>query len=202
MRALPVIVGGLFVATLAALSSASRKHVTATSYRTSAQAHAQARDLAREAFDSVVHVAPTSNELRILLAVALHESTFGAGWRNEGSGSNNMGALQADASWTGETFANVDTHPTTTGSIEYKAQFRAYPTALDGWKDLVRVLYVQSPATREAARSGDVRAVARAMKRAGYYEGQGATVEQRIGSYEQALVNALWEVDHFSKGSV
>jgi flagellum-specific peptidoglycan hydrolase FlgJ len=155
--------------------------------------------LAREAFEAVVHAAPTANELRILLAVALHETTFGSGWRAEGIGSNNMGALQADSSWTGETFSYSDSHPTSTGtSTQYQANFRKYPTALDGWKDLVRVLYMQSPATRQAARAGDARAVARAMKRAGYYEGQGATVEQRIGSYEQALVNALWEIDHFS----
>jgi hypothetical protein len=173
--------------------------VTAKAYRTNAQAHATARALANEAFEDVVHVPPTANELRFLLAVGLHESTFGAGWKGSGIGSNNLGALQAGASWTGETFDYGDTHPTASGgAVAYTTAFRKYSSPLEGWKDLVRVLYLQSPATRTAARSGDARAVAEAMRRAGYYEGQGATTADRVGAYEQALVNALWEIDHFS----
>lgn len=198
MRAItPIIAGGLLVATLAAAMS-SRKRVTVKGYKTTAQAHANARQLAIEAFEDVVHAQPKTNELRMLLAVALHESTFGAGWRGNGEGSNNMGALQAGSGWTGETFATKDTHPTSTGgSIAYEGQFRKYSSPLEGWQDLVRVLYIQSPATRVAAATGDPRAVAKAMRRAGYYEGQGPTQDARIGAYEQALVNALWEIDHF-----
>jgi hypothetical protein len=176
--------------------------VTIKAYRTTAQAHATARQLAIDAFEDVVHESPTVNELRMLMAVSLHETTFGAGWRGNGVGSNNMGALQAGASWTGDTFGATDTHPTESGAaIPYAAQFRAYSSPLEGWKDLVRVLYLQSPATRIAAASGDPRAVARAMRKARYYQGQGATEEQRIGAYEQALVNALWEIDQYESKS-
>ena len=195
MRALPVAIG-LCLASLALLAS-RRKRVTVTYYRTTADVHAHARELASEAFADVVHAQPTRNELRYLLAVALHETTFGRGWHGAGVGSNNMGALQASPAWAGETFEHGDTHPTGTGgTVAYRAEFKTYPSELDGWRDLVRVLYLQSPATRNAAARDDVRGVATAMKRAGYYEGRG-TPSERIDNYEQALVNALWEVDHF-----
>lgn len=199
MRAFPIIVGGLFVATLAALSSSRRKKVTAKGYRTTAQAHATARQLAAEAFEDVVHAKPTTNELRMLLAVSLHETTFGKGWHGDGAGSNNMGSIHAGPGYTGNTFGGIDSAPTATGGTTFYPQaFRAYDSPLEGWQDLVRVLYLQSPATRIAAATGDPRAMAKAMRRARYYEGQGATEDQRIGSYEQALVNALWEIDHFA----
>jgi len=166
--------------------------------RTTLAAHQEAVALAREAFEAVIHQPPTLAELRMLLAVALHESTFGAGWKNEGEGSNNMGAIQATQAWTGETFGGVDTHPTSTGgAIRYEQAFRKYPSKLEGWIDLVRVLYVQMGAVRRAAATGSPAAVAKAMRLAKYYEGQGATQAERIGNYEQALVNALWEIDHF-----
>ena len=196
MRVAPILIGGLFAATLAALS-VRRKRVTATYYRTTAAVHAHARELATEAFQNVVHAPPSRNELRYLLAVALHETTFGRGWRGPGTNSNNMGALQAASAWTGETFEYGDTHPTEGGgAVAYRARLKAYPSELEGWADLVRVLYLQSPSTRNAAARDDVRGVAAAMRRAGYYEGQGTPAE-RVANYEQALVNALWEIDHF-----
>jgi hypothetical protein len=180
-----------------------RKAVTVKHPRTTLAAHQQAAELARAAFESVVHQSPTLNELRILLAVALHETTFGAGWKGAGEGSNNEGAIQATASWTGDTFGATDTHPTETGgSISYSQAFRKYATALEGWQDLVRVLYVQMSAVRRAAATGDPREVARAMRTAKYYQGHGATEAERIAGYEQALVNALWEIDHYETALV
>lgn len=199
MRAL--VVAGFAAAGLLLVGlSGRRKTVTVKHPRTTLAAHQQATALAREAFESVIHASPTANELRMLLAVALHETKFGAAWQDEGAGSNNMGAIQATSSWTGQTFGGVDTHPTETGgAVSYKQAFRKYPSALEGWQDLVRVLYVQMGAVRVAAATGDPRAVAKAMRAAKYYEGQGATQAERIGNYEQALVNALWEIDHFGQ---
>ena len=158
--------------------------------------HAQARIDALDAFTDVVHVRPTLNELRMLLAVALHESTYGAGWKGEGVGSFNMGAVQAGAGWTGETFTYTDTHPTSTGGAQaYEAQFRKYSTALDGWKDLVRVLYLQRSSVRKAAETGSPMAVAKAMRATKYYQGKGATESDRIRGYAQALADMLWEID-------
>ena len=163
--------------------------------------HAQAKRDAFEAFQDVVHVAPTVNELRILEAVALHETTFGKGWRPPGNTSNNMGALQADASWTGDTFDYSDTHPTDTGgAVAYAQKFRAYPTALEGWKDLVRELYIRRSSVRQAAQNGNVLDVATAMRRTKYYEGQGASQSERIRNYAQALADSLLEMDTVAKG--
>lgn len=165
--------------------------------KATAAMHAAARRDALEAFTDVIHSAPTVNELRVLEAVALHETTFGAGWRGEGVGSNNMGAIQGDASWTGATFGGTDTHPTSTGgAVAYSQAFRAYPNALAGWQDLVRELYVRRSSVRNAARGGDVLGVAKAMRATRYYEGQGATEAERIRGYAQALADALWEIDH------
>ncbi len=200
MRALFVLAGIAGAGLLGLAASKRRKRVTVKSPRTTEAAHAQAATLAREAFESVIHQAPTLNELRILLAVSLHETTFGAGWKGDGVGSNNMGAVQATKAWTGETFGATDTHPTSSGgTIAYDIGFRKYPSPFEGWADLVRVLYVQSPRTRAAANTGDAQAVAKAMRAAKFYEGKGATESDRIGNYEQALVNALWEVDHYGE---
>jgi hypothetical protein len=158
--------------------------------------HNQARLDALDAFTDVVHTRPTVNELRILEAVALHETTFGAGWKGEGAGSFNMGAIQADKGWTGDTFAATDTHPTATGgATAYDARFRKYATALDGWKDLVRELYLRRSSVRRAAATGNPLTVAKAMRATGYYEGQGATEDARIRGYAQALADMLWEID-------
>lgn len=158
--------------------------------------HAQARVDAYDAFKDVVHAAPTVNELRILEAVALHETTFGAGWRGDGVGSNNMGAIQADSAWTGETFGATDTHPTSSGgATAYAARFRKYPNAIEGWKDLVRELYLRRSSVRRAAATGNPMTVAKAMRATGYYEGQGATEDARIRGYAQVLADMLWEID-------
>jgi len=158
--------------------------------------HYVARQDADDAFVEVIHSSPTENERRMLEAVALHETTFGAGWHDEGSGSFNMGAIQAGPNWTGATFGGTDTHPTSAGgAVAYSTKFRSYPNALEGWKDLVRELYVNRPSVRHAARMGSVLDVATAMRKTGYYEGQGATESARIRSYAQALADMLWEID-------
>lgn len=197
----------LVVATVAlgtlALVAASRRGVRGRkrSPKATPSMHAQAKADAFEAFQDVVHVAPTVNELRILEAVALHETTFGKGWRPPGNTSNNMGALQADASWTGETFDYSDTHPTDTGgAVPYAQKFRAYANALEGWKDLVRELYVRRSSVRRAAQSGNALDVASAMRATKYYEGQGATQSERIRNYAQAIADSLLEIDTVGKG--
>jgi hypothetical protein len=201
MRAL--VVAGIAAAGLLALNmSHRRKRVTVKGPRTTPAAYRQAAELAREAFESVIHQPPTANELRMLEAVALHETTFGAGWHGEGAGSNNMGSIHATTDWPGGTFGGTDTSPTATGgTIRYPQAFRAYPTAFEGWQDLARVLYVQMRGVRAAAGTGDPWIMAKAMRKAKYYQGQGATEAERISSYEQALVNALWEIDHFGGAS-
>lgn len=196
MRSL--VFAGVGLATLGLIVVASRSTVRGRPHAAKAtpSMHAAARRDATEAFADVVHVQPTSNELRMLLAVALHETTFGAGWRGAGVGSFNMGAIHATSKWTGETFEATDTAPTETGgTTSYAQAFKRYPNAVEGWKDLVRELYLNRSSVRRAAATGSALSVARAMYQTSYYQGQGATADQRIRGYAQALADMLWEID-------
>lgn len=184
------------------LAIASRRAVKgrARSPRATVAMHAKARELAREAFEAVIHAQPSADELMILLAVSLHETTFGAGWRAPGNAAYNMGALQAAASWTGMRFRYTDTHPTDTGgAVRYDVDFRAYPNAIEGWKDYVRELYVRRPSVRQAAQNLDVMGVAKAMKRTHYYEGMGKNDAERIRNYAQAIADSILEINTQSK---
>jgi hypothetical protein len=154
--------------------------------------HQKARADAAQAFADVLHVAPTANELRFLLAEGLYDSTFGAGWHDDGVGSYNMGAIHSYAGWTGETFSYTDSHPDGT---RYVQTFKKYPSAIDGWRDLVHEFYVRRPSIRSAARSGSTIAVATAMVRTKYAEGFGATEADRIAGWANALQNCLDEID-------
>ncbi len=196
-----LVVAGLGLATLGLLVARGRSvRGRKRSPKATPAMHAQARQLALEAFEDVVHVPPSTNELRTLLAVSLHEATYGHGWRAPGVGSNNMGAIQAGPSWTGETFDYQDTSPTDSGgAVAYDQKFRAYPSALEGWKDLVRELYVRRSSVRRAAQSANPLDVAAAMRATKYFEGQGATQSERIRNYAQALADSLLEIDTVGK---
>lgn len=193
----PVIIAGFGILGLGLVVAASRTvRGRAHAPKATASMHAQARTDATDAFQDVVHVAPTANELRMLLAVALHETTYGAGWRGAGQGSFNMGAIHATKSWTGDTFDATDTSPTDTGgTVTYGQAFKRYPSAVEGWADLVRELYLRRSSVRRAASSGSPMAVAKAMYETKYYQGKGATDAERIRGYAQALADMLWEID-------
>lgn len=199
---LPIVLGATGALFITLALSRRRLRPTRTSPKATAAMHREARDLAVEAFRNVVHAEPTWNDIRYLMAVSLHESTFGAAWKGDGEGSNNQGAIHATSTWPGRTFGGIDSTPDAEGNATYYPEaFRAYDTPLEGWEDLVRVLYLQSPATRKAAERDDVHGVAVAMKNARYYEGWGKP-DERVRNYEQTLVNALWEIDHFAKQEV
>jgi len=149
--------------------------------------HAKARELASQAFVAQYGRAPSSNELRVLLAVSLFETTFGAGWHEPGTDSNNMGAITGSP---GFTYRDTDAD-----GRSYETTFRAYPTPLDGWKGLVHELFVRRPKVYEAAQRGDLAGVAREMRATGYYTGIGGTEAERIASYQRALDSALVEID-------
>lgn len=199
MRAIgPLVAAGIL--TLVLIATNRRIRGKPRNPKATAAMHAAARETAAEAFRSVVGVEPTTNELRILEAVSLHETTFGHGWKGEGVGSNNMGAIQADKAWLGNTFAYSDSKPTDTGAqIRYAQAFRKYANVLEGWKDLVRELYLRRTSVRRAAQSGDPFDVATAMYKTQYFGGFGATAEQRIRGYAQALADSLREIDEAAK---
>lgn len=160
--------------------------------------HAEARELARIALQRVFGGVPTVGEVKALAGVGWLESQYGTGWGGDGAGSFNMGAVHADPSWAGDTFLQTDTKPTSTGgSTSYVTRFRKYPTALDGWIDLARVAFQQNgrAIVRSAAQASDWGGVSAGLHATGYYEGFGATVEQRIANHQKALVAAISAAD-------
>lgn len=157
--------------------------------------HAEARQLATVALQRRFGVLPTQGEVKALAGVAWLESNYGAGWAGSaGEGSNNMGAVTAGSSWSGDTFLHTDTKPDENGvSVEYVTRFRKYPTPADGWSDLATQVFAANgrETVRRAARSDDWSGVSAALFSTGYYAGIGATPEERIANHTKALCGAI-----------
>ncbi len=140
-------------------------------------------------------------EMQCVQAVAWLETSYGAGWKapqpgedRTGSRCFNFGACQAGPSWAGPTFVYTDTHPTSSGaSVPYTVKFRAYHSALEGARDLVKIVYVNRgrAAVLEAAGRQDTAGFSRQLHNTGYYEGFGATVGERISHHHDAVVKAI-----------
>lgn len=133
-------------------------------------------------------------EMQCLQAVAWLETSYGAGWKPPGAGSWNFGACQAGASWRGATFVYTDTHPNKDGtSTPYSVKFRAYPSAIEGAVDLVKIVYVNAGRFVVLAAAGreDTMGFSIALRDTGYYEGFGATVGERISHHHDAVVKAI-----------
>lgn len=159
--------------------------------------HREARAYARAALERVLGASSVNAE-RFLCGVACLESGYGDWWKGAGKGSHNLGAIQAGEHWTGETFSYTDTHPTDDGgSVPYAAQFRKYATLADAWDDLVRVVYVNCgrSSVLRAAQAGDSLAVSWALRRTRYYEGSGATQEERVARHHKALMRWVSAAD-------
>lgn len=69
----------------------------------------------------------------------------------------------------------------------YLACFQVHPTPEAGAAAFVRLVAVSRPGIAAALETGNARAIAEAMYQARYYEGHGATVEDRIAGYATAL---------------
>jgi len=168
------------------------------STRASPQQHQTARDIACHAISLALHldVVP-EHATRHLAGVGSLETQYGAGWLGAGRGSNNMGAIQAGPDWPGDTFEYVDTHPNPDGtSTQYRARFRVYPTPLDGWVDLARVMLTGMRAdVAVVARNGDTYSVSELMRKTRYYEGFGPTQHDRIRNHFLALRRATLTAD-------
>lgn len=133
----------------------------------------------------------SANRMRLVLAVGRHESGYGMGWQGPGVGSNNMGAITAGPTWTGETFVYGDSRPEGGQDVGYETQFKVYPDRYEGWADLVRTALKTAP-ERAAADRGDVRGFAQAMYDAGYYSGVASdSPAQRVASYAAALTRGI-----------
>lgn len=156
--------------------------------------HAEARQLATVALQRRFGVNPTPGEVKALAGVGWLETNYGDGWKGDGAGSHNIGAIHADKTWSGESFTHTDSH--SDGST-YETKFRAYPTALAGWVDFVGVAFVEKnrAAVRVAARAQDWRGVSAALYQTGYYEGFGDTADERIANHVKALTRAITAAD-------
>lgn len=160
--------------------------------------HADARRLAQIALQRVFGGVPTVGEVKAIAGIGWLETQYGTGWSGDGAGSNNIGAIHADKSWAGDTFLTTDTKPTATGgSVSYVTRFKAYPTAADGWADLVRTAFVvrERSIVRAAAQASNWQGVSAGLYHTGYYEGIGATDAQRIGNHYKALTAAISAAD-------
>ncbi len=94
-----------------------------------------------------------------------------------GGKSNNWGALtrtpNPDGSCPANSFSHKDSKfdEETQAVKEYVTCFRSYPSSLEGAADFLQRLYVDRPATFEAALAGDIRGVAEDMYATNYYLG-------------------------------
>lgn len=152
--------------------------------------HIESAILAVNALSVVFGIAAVSDGAsRHLQGVGGLETGYGDAWRAAGRGSNNIGAIQAGTSWHGDTFAYTDTHPNADGtSTPYSAKFRAYPTPLDGWIDLARVMYGgRRGDVYLLAKRGDTYSVSEGLRLTQYYEGFGPTVHDRVRNHMLAL---------------
>ncbi len=134
---------------------------------------------------------PTPAELQTALAIARHETGWGA-YKPFG-GSHNWGAVQCckpDAS--GQcppgSFLAKDSSPTDAGgSVPYAICFKSYPDDEAGARHFLEILAVKRPAVRRALPTGSAVRVAEAMYDSHYFEGFGKTREARIQGYATAV---------------
>jgi hypothetical protein len=172
------------------------------------------RIVLREAFRLVLGREPSSSEVQFLQAISELESSHGRGWKPPGNGSYNLGAIQAHGSWAGETFQYTDTSPNPDGtSTSYAQKFRAYPSLIEGAKDLVRIVYVTNgrASVLKAAGAGETERASAAMyctsgktkaehdaerklvlerygvSPTGYYQGFGKTPIERIANHHKRV---------------
>ncbi len=140
------------------------------------------------------HVAPelTLGERVAAQAVALHESSYGAGWREgHGAGSHNWGAIMRPTGDDGPFFETRDSRPGTTDAapIGFVGHFKVYPDDAAGALDVVHVAL--KPNVRGAVEKKDLRAVAQAMHDNVYYTGTSTSSLVNVMRYENALRAAV-----------
>ena len=123
-------------------------------------------------------------------AVAEYETHYGQGWKGEGKGSNNWGAIHATRCDPDHTFPAKDTLPDGTG---YEACFRWYDSPAEGARDLVREIE-RRPAALEALEAGDLEEFATVLYETEFYHGKGATSEARIRYYAGALAGKITKI--------
>jgi len=161
----------------------------------SKMSYAEARAYVSQAFIEEEGRPGARSELQCLQGIGDLETGFGSTWTGPGIGSFNMGAIQKGG-WTGAVFSYTDTHPNPDGtSTPYTIDFRKYASATDGFKDLAKVVYDAFEIRREAlacASRGDILGFSTALHTPPvYYEGFGATDQERIAHHYNAVLASI-----------
>lgn len=154
--------------------------------------HSEAKKWAEDGFESIFGREPTLLERQFVQVIALTESGYGQGWKNEGVGSWNMGAVQAGRPPCNPdtAFLYTDSHPNADGtSTKYQICFRKYPGPVEGMADVARILYKQMKIVPSS-----IRAVSTQMYEKHYYEGFGKTKEDRINNHIKAITANLQRI--------
>jgi hypothetical protein len=128
-------------------------------------------------------------------AISLHESSYGAGWKEgHGAGSHNFGAIMRPPGDNGPAFQTKDSRPGKDGEqpIEFQGSFKVYPDDEAGALDVVRVALRSN--VREAANKGSLDGVAAGMFKNGYYTGTHQSPTINIGLYRDALERAVSKI--------
>lgn len=119
----------------------------------------------------------TPRKEQALIAVARHETYYGQGWKRDSTmvGSNNWGAIHAakvdkDGNCPPGSTIYKDSRPTKDGQVSYSVCFKVYETPLEGARDLIKHVY-RGHVTPEVLDSGDLDALAWAMRQDNYFEG-------------------------------
>jgi hypothetical protein len=148
--------------------------------------HGKARQLVLGAWVKVhgPESVPTLAAVQVIQSVGLHESGYGTLIGENNVGGIQAGRIPADGVVPPGTFIHGDKDAQGVG---YKVLFRAYPTLLDGWVDLVRHLTIYKPKVAAVIDSPNVRDVAQAMYASGYYAGDATNGKNPVDGYAAAL---------------
>jgi len=162
------------------------------------------RDVLERVWPTLFGDAPTLVERQAVQAVSRGEGGYGrAPYRllsipdgaviSTVSDSNNWGATQCGhgAPCGATCFEATDTSPNKKTPDNpkgyYNTCFNRHATPDDGCASYLKTLLVKRPSVREAVKTGDADAIAAAMHATHYFEGFGATVEERIANYAKAI---------------
>lgn len=153
--------------------------------------HVQAKNLFEQAAPDL-----TERERLVAQSIALHESSYGAGWKEgHGQGSHNFGAIMRPAGDEGPFFETGDSRPSGTAgapAVAFTGHFKVYPDDLHGAADVVKVALKAN--VREAAVSGDMQGVAQGMFQNHYFTGTSQNPLVNVARYRDALLAAAAKI--------
>lgn len=151
----------------------------------------EARAIVAAAFASRGMPLATLPELQAVQAIGRFEGGYGRGWKAQGAGSHNWGAIQCGhyAPCGPGCFPYGDSHA---DGEKYQGCFRIYADDVAGCADLVRELYRRS-GVPEAMRAGDATMIAERMRATGYFEAPADQYAGAIENHARAIAAALDE---------